>query len=52
MAIDIGAGVELNKADVGLANVDNTADADKPISTAAQEAIEQNKVFALAGMVL
>lgn len=29
----------VNKADVGLENVDNTADLDKPISTATQEAI-------------
>lgn len=31
--------IELNKSDVGLANVDNTADADKPISTATQSAL-------------
>lgn len=30
----------VNKADVGLANVDNTSDADKPISTAAQTALD------------
>ena len=30
----------LVKADVGLANVDNTSDADKPISTAAQTALD------------
>lgn len=30
----IGAGTASTKADVGLANVDNTADADKPVSTA------------------
>lgn len=31
--------VELTKADVGLGNVDNTSDANKPISTATQEAL-------------
>lgn len=31
--------VTLGKADVGLGNVDNTADADKPISTATQTAL-------------
>lgn len=31
--------VELTKADVGLSNVDNTSDADKPISTATQTAL-------------
>lgn len=30
----------LNKADVGLGNVDNTSDLDKPISTATQEALD------------
>ena len=32
--------VVLNAADVGLGNVDNTADADKPISTATQNALD------------
>lgn len=32
--------VELSKADVGLANVDNTADTAKPISTATQSALD------------
>lgn len=32
--------VELTKADLGLGNVDNTADADKPVSTAQQTAID------------
>lgn len=32
--------VTLNKADVGLGNVDNTSDADKPISTATQTALD------------
>ena len=30
----------LNKSDVGLGNVDNTSDLDKPISTATQEALD------------
>lgn len=34
----IGA-IVLAKADVGLSNVDNTADADKPVSTATQDAL-------------
>ena len=33
--------VELDKADVGLSAVDNTSDADKPISTATQAALDQ-----------
>jgi len=32
--------VNLTKSDVGLANVDNTSDADKPISTATQSALD------------
>ena len=35
--------VTLNKSDVGLGNVDNTSDKDKPISTATQNALN-NKV--------
>lgn len=33
--------ITITKSDVGLGNVDNTADADKPISTAQQEALAQ-----------
>lgn len=33
--------VTINKSDVGLGNVDNTSDADKPISTATQAAIDK-----------
>jgi hypothetical protein len=40
MPIDIGAGAKISKGDVGLANVDNTADADKPISVAVAGAID------------
>ena len=32
--------IDLTKADVGLSNVDNTSDADKPISSAAQAALD------------
>lgn len=37
---DLGPDVVLDKADVGLGNVDNTSDADKPVSTAQQAAID------------
>lgn len=40
--------VTLGKSDVGLGNVDNTSDADKPISTAAQTALN-GKQAALSG---
>lgn len=40
----------LTKADVGLANVDNTSDANKPISTAAQSALDL-KADLVAGKV-
>ena len=33
----------LNKADIGLGNVDNTSDMDKPVSTAQQELLDQTK---------
>lgn len=36
----VGAGnIDLNKSDVGLSNVDNTSDANKPVSTATQTAL-------------
>lgn len=35
-----GSSVNLSKADVGLGNVDNTSDASKPVSTAAQAALD------------
>jgi nitrogen fixation protein len=36
----VGSGnIDLSKSDVGLGNVDNTSDADKPISTATQTAL-------------
>lgn len=45
--------VTVTKADVGLGNVDNTSDADKPISTAQQEALNQKADKSeLAGVVL
>lgn len=42
-----GLSLDLTKADIGLGNVDNTADKDKPISTATQEALN-GKVNVLA----
>lgn len=41
--------VTLNKSDVGLGNVDNTADADKPISTATQTALDGKLNSSLKG---
>ena len=35
--------VSLVKGDVGLGNVDNTADADKPVSTATQSALDDKQ---------
>lgn len=35
-----GTSITLSKSDVGLSNVDNTSDADKPISTATQTALD------------
>ena len=43
--------VVLTKADVGLANADNTADLSKPISTATQAALDK-KVDKVDGKVL
>ena len=43
----LGAGnIEITKTDIGLANVDNTSDANKPISTATQAALnaKQNTI--------
>ena len=48
---DQNGNVQLSKADIGLGNVDNTADIDKPISSAAQEALDQ-KVDKVPGMGL
>jgi hypothetical protein len=36
--------VTLAKSDVGLGNVDNTSDADKPVSTAAQTALDAKQI--------
>lgn len=44
----LGSGnIDLTKSDVGLANVDNTSDANKPISTATQTALnaKQNSIY-------
>lgn len=45
----LSANVTLVKGDVGLGNVDNTSDANKPVSTAAQTALN-GKVNALNGV--
>jgi hypothetical protein len=39
----------LTKADVGLGNVDNTSDANKPVSTAAQAALDAKEPLVTAG---
>ncbi|AOM75991.1 tail fiber domain-containing protein [Pedobacter steynii] len=43
---EIALKADLNKTELGLGNVDNTSDADKPVSTAVQTALEgkQNKL--------
>lgn len=41
--------VDLTKADVGLGNVDNTSDADKPISTATQTALNGKQATITGG---
>ena len=38
---ELTSNIAITKSDVGLGNVDNTADIDKPVSTAQQEAIEK-----------
>jgi len=42
--------VTLAKADVGLANVDNTADANKPVSTATQTALDLKVSSIISGI--
>ncbi|MCD8201894.1 MAG: hypothetical protein LUD47_07510 [Clostridia bacterium] len=41
--------IDITPDTLGLGNVDNTADADKPVSTATQEAIEEAVADALSG---
>ena len=41
--------VTLDKSDVGLGNVDNTSDADKPISTATQSALNAKQATLVSG---
>jgi len=41
--------VTLDKSDVGLSNVDNTADADKPISSATQSALNAKQATLVSG---
>ena len=46
----LGAGdVAITKGDVGLANVDNTSDADKPVSTAQREALNRKQDALVSG---
>lgn len=49
---ELSADVELAKADVGLDKVNNTADADKPVSTAQKSAIEARVPFFQSGAAL
>lgn len=44
----IGSNLEITKFDIGLGNVDNTSDSNKPISTATQTALN-NKVDKISG---
>ena len=39
-SVEGSGNIDINKSDVGLGNVDNTSDADKPISTATQTALD------------
>lgn len=43
------AAVVLTKSDIGLANVDNTSDADKPVSTAQQDALDTKQPIIAVG---
>lgn len=46
----LGAGnIDLNKSDVGLGNVDNTSDLNKPVSTATQTALDLKQVSLVSG---
>ena len=46
----LGSGnIDLSKSDVGLGNVDNTADADKPVSTATQTALNAKQNTLVSG---
>lgn len=46
----LGSGnIDLTKSDVGLANVDNTSDANKPISTATQTALNAKQAALVSG---
>ena len=46
---DQNGNVQIAKADIGLGNVDNTSDADKPISTATQTALNAKQDTLTAG---
>ena len=46
----LGSGnIDLSKSDVGLGNVDNTSDADKPVSTATQTALNAKQATLVSG---
>lgn len=46
----LGTGnIDLNKSDVGLSNVDNTSDANKPVSTATQTALNAKQDTLVSG---
>jgi hypothetical protein len=46
----LGSGnIDLSKSDVGLGNVDNTADVDKPVSTATQTALNAKQATLVSG---
>lgn len=46
----VGSGnIDLNKSDVGLGNVDNTSDLNKPISTATQTALDTKQATLVSG---
>lgn len=45
----LSSDINLSKSDVGLNNVDNTSDADKPISNATQAALNELEILAMAG---
>ena len=47
----LSSDVTVTKADVGLGNVNNTSDANKPISTATQEALDSKQDYALVDYV-
>ncbi|MCZ7499379.1 MULTISPECIES: hypothetical protein [unclassified Agrobacterium] len=49
---ELSGDIVLDKSDVGLGNADNTADADKPVSTAQKDAIEARIPYFQSGAAL